>query len=181
MTAIPWTTYPASILGRRREKGDLCDFVKRLGCTVSWIEGEPTTKLWGWEHSEYKDESLWEDAEDCAEAFMGHLAAKLAYELSLNLVKELPPVCRCGAALSVEGFDKAIEAANGEAHKHVRVSEAGRVPTGMIVCGVMIQYVAGYLRHSCLKCSIKMLSEGDDSEGGHAAKAIKTAMLKAVA
>ena len=71
---------------KRREKGDLCDFVKKLGCVVSWVEGEKTAKLWGWEHPEYSNEDLWEDAEDCAEAFMKLLMGKLADEFSMDLV-----------------------------------------------------------------------------------------------
>jgi hypothetical protein len=166
---------------RRREKGDLCDFVKRLGCTVAWTEGESSSKLWGWEHPEYKESAdLFEDAEDCAEAFMQHLAAKLADELSLHLVKEVPPLCRCGSALSVEGFDNAIEAANKESYNHARRSDAGRVETGMIVCGVMVQTVARALTRSCLKCAIGSLCDLGEGEQADASKAIKAAMLKAI-
>lgn len=74
-------TFPASNPERRRAPGDLCDFVRKLGCKVSWVEGEQAAKLYGWEHPEYRNEDLWEDAEDCAEAFMKHLMSKLAYEL----------------------------------------------------------------------------------------------------
>lgn len=73
--------FPPSEPGRRRDKGDLCDAVKKLGCTVSWVEGAADAKRFGWEHPAYRCDDMWEDAEDCAEAFMRQLMGELAYEL----------------------------------------------------------------------------------------------------
>lgn len=71
----------------RREPGELCRFVKRLGCSVGWVDGEKDAKLWSWEHPEYKESAeVFEAAEDCAEHFMRHLTGKLAYEFSMVAV-----------------------------------------------------------------------------------------------
>lgn len=82
----PSEAVPASAPARR-EPGELCSFVKRLGCSVGWVDGEKNAKLWSWAHPEHKESAeVFEAAEDCAEHFMRYLAGKLADELSLVAV-----------------------------------------------------------------------------------------------